>query len=68
LVEQGEETEVETELEVDASWASADLRRGEHQGGEGARRSLDAIDRVLFFFARFLPNATSRRAWNADQR
>jgi hypothetical protein len=74
LVGQGEETEVETELEVGASWASTDLRRGEHQGGEGARRSLGVIDRVLFFFARFLqfltypPNVTSRRAWNADQR
>jgi hypothetical protein len=41
---------------------------------EGARRGLGATDRVLFFFARFLqflscpPNATSRRAWSADQR
>jgi hypothetical protein len=34
LVGQGEETEVETELGVGASCASADLRRGEHQGGE----------------------------------
>ena len=31
LVGQGEETEVETELGVGASCASADLRRGEHQ-------------------------------------
>jgi hypothetical protein len=41
LVGQGEETEVETELGVGASWASADLRRGEHQGEEGARRRGD---------------------------